>query len=434
MLKKSVAFKELFTFALPIILGHLGIMLIGTGDMIVAGKYSRECLAAVGLAISFANPVMISLLGFQFSISPILAQMRGNGESVEKYFWTVIFYSLIISVFSCLLTICAIKIVPFFNYEKNLTLIIQDYLWVTSFSAPGLCLYQGVKEYFQAQEKTLAANLIALIAVVVNLFLNYGFVFGDFGLIELKEIGLAWASLGVRYFMAFALLLLSFKTWKLSKKVDWKLIREIFLLGGPISFSLFLEIMAFCMVTLFVGKFNEIQTAANNIALNLGSLAFMIPMSVSAAVSVKVGHAYGEKNLQNIKTFGRVGLLTSFGFTFCMAFGFYFFPNWFINFYSTDSLVLGWAAKLLFWVACFQLFDGAQVTLAGILRGMSVTKSASVAIFIGYWIIGLPLGYYLGFFGGFESQGFWIGLALSLALVAIMLSFVLRKKLKGLIF
>ena len=192
--------------------------------------------------------------------------------------------------------------------------------------------------------------------------------------------------------------------------------------------------MAFCSVTLFVGKFAEVQTAANNIALNLGSLAFMIPMSISAAVSVKVGHAYGEKNLHKIKIFNQVSLLTSLSFTLIMASVFYLNPEPLLQLYTQDAPVLEWARKLLFWVACFQLFDGAQVTLAGILRGLNITRSSSVAVFIGYWMIGIPLGYYLGFHAGLEAQGFWIGLALALALVALMLGIILKRKMKALVF
>jgi MATE family multidrug resistance protein len=210
--------------------------------------------------------------------------------------------------------------------------------------------------------------------------------------------------------------------------------KDLWKLGAPISMSLFFEIMAFCSVTLFVGKFPEIQTAANNLALNIGSLAFMIPLSISAAVSVKVGHAYGERNRNSILVYSQMSLLASFAFTLCMGSIFFLFPHGVMSIYTDDLLVLDWAKKLLFLVACFQLFDGAQVTIAGILRGLSITKAASISIFFGYWIIGIPFGYYLGFYTGLEAQGFWIGLATSLAVVAVMLGTILRKKLKTLAF
>lgn len=431
-MKRTEALRQLLVFSLPIILGHLSIMLIGTGDMVIAGRYSRECLAGIGLAVSVANPVMISLLGLQFAISPILAQKRGQGQSVDHAFWTVMLYSLFVSVLSAVITLLTIKLIPLFNYSPALTRIIEDYLLITSFSAFGLCLYQGVKEFFQCQEQTVAANLIAALGVGVNIFFNVAFVFGMYGMPELKENGLAWASLGVRTFMGIGLFLFTIRFWKAEKRIDWPLMKELTKLGVPITFSLFLEIMAFCSVTLFVGKFPEIQVAANNLALNLGSLAFMVPMSISAAVAVKVGHAYGERNRQNIEVYNQVSLFTSFCFTFLMGLLFYVIPGPILGLYTEDAPVIEWAKTLLFWVACFQLFDGAQVTLAGILRGLSVTRAASVAVFIGYWIIGLPLGYYLAFYQGFEAQGFWIGLAIALAVVAAMLGGILRHKMQRL--
>jgi multidrug resistance protein, MATE family len=429
---KPVALKELLKFSLPIILGQVGLMLIGTGDMIIAGRFSRECLAAIGLAIAIANPIQISLLGLQFSISPLLAQKRGSGKPIKPYFWTVLLYSLFISVVSCVLTFWSASLVPYLNYGENLNPIIKDYLIITSFSSFGLCLYQGMKEFFQAQEKTFAANSVALVAVGVNLLFNYAFVFGKLGMPELKEAGLAWASFGVRFFMGVVLFFTAFKWFKSPRKIDWPFMKELWKLGAPIAITLFFEIMAFCSVTLFIGKFAEIQTAANNLALNLGSLAFMVPLSISAAVSVKVGHAYGERNFNSILVYSQVSLFASFVFTLLMGITFYAFPHGIMSLYTDDVLVLDWAKKLLFWVACFQLFDGAQVTIAGILRGLSITRAPSIAIFFGYWIIGIPFGYYLGFYTDLEAQGFWIGLAVSLAVVAIILGYILKNKIEAL--
>lgn len=427
-MSRAIALKEILIFSLPIILGQIGIMLIGTGDMIIAGRFSRECLAAIGLAISIANPIQISLLGLQFSISPLLAQKRGGGEGLEDYFWTVIFYSFLVSLASGILTLLSFKIVPFFGFSENLNSIIEKYLIITSFSSVGLCLYQGIKEFFQSMEKTMIANLIALLAAGINFALNYALVFGKFGMPQLNEEGLAWASLLIRSLMGFLFFLLAYRWWYCSFRVDWIFMKEIWKVGAPISMTLFFEIMAFCSVTLLVGKFAEIQTAANNLALNLGSLAFMIPLSISAAVSVKIGHSYGERNKDAILKYSQVSLFSSFISSIMLGLLFYFFPITIMSLYTQDTLVLEWGAKILFWVACFQLFDGAQVTLAGILRGLSVTRPASLAVFVGYWIIGIPLGYYLGFFTSMQSQGLWAGLALSLAMVALMLAILFKKQ------
>ena len=432
-LKRPQALKQILIFAGPIIFGQVGLMLIGTGDMIIAGRYSRECLAAIGLAISILNPIQISLLGLQFPIGPILAQKRGQGESIDKTFWTIIFYSLMVSLGSGLLSLTTYFLVPLLDYGPQLNKIIQEYILITSFSTFGLGIYQGIKEFYQSQEKTMTANLIAILGAVFNLGLNYILVFGALGFTSLHEAGLAWASLICRISMALVLFFLTYKFWKNSKKIDWSLIKEFWKVGVPVTASLFFEIMAFCSVTLFVGRFTEDQIAANNLALNIGSLAFMVPLSISSAVAVKVGHAYGEKNISLIRVFAQMSLLASFCFTLIMGLSFYLFPHAVLSFYTSDVEVLEWGKKLLFWVACFQLFDGAQVTLSGILRGLSVTRPSSIAIFIGYWIIGIPLGYYLGFHTGLEAQGFWIGLAISLAVVAIMLGVVMKNQMRDLV-
>lgn len=432
-LTKPKALKELLLFALPIIVGHIGIMLIGTGDMMIAGRFSRECLAAIGLAISISNPVMMLALGLQFAISPLLAQKRGAGEDIKDYFWTTMALSLAVGVVATLITYLSVNILPYLGYSENLNVIIREYIVILSPSMIVLCLYQGVKEFFQAQEKNISANVIALVAAGLNVALNYAFVFGEWGFPELKEPGLAWASLTLRTVMAVALFLVAIRAWSSKFYINFSFCKQVFKVGGPISIAIFFEVMAFCSVTLFIGKFAEIQTAANNIALNYASLVFMIPMSIASAVGVKVGHAYGEKNPHNIRTFAIVSLMAAVAFTALMGFITFNFPESILTAYSGDEEVLVWGRKLLFWVACFQIFDGAQVTLAGILRGLSLTRASSLGIFVGYWVIGIPLGYYLGFHRGLEAQGFWMGLALSLALVALMLGWILKKKMKELV-
>jgi MATE family multidrug resistance protein len=431
-LSRYSALKQILIFAGPIIFGQIGLMLIGTGDMVIAGRYSRECLAAIGLAIAILNPIQISLLGMQFSIAPILAQKRGQGEDINQTYWSILLYSFLVSTFSCVLSLLSYFLVPLLDYGPQLNPIIQEYILITSFSTFGLGLYQGVKEFYQSQEKTMAANIIALAGAALNVGLNYVLVFGVLGFPSLQEAGLAWASLTIRIVMAFGLFFMSYSFWKYRGKIDWELIKQFAKVGMPVTASLFFEIMAFCSVTLFVGRFTEEQIAANNLALNIGSLAFMIPLSISSAVAVKVGHAYGERSFHLIRIFAQMSLLASFVFTLFMGLGFYFFPHAVLSFYTEDAAVIEWGKRLLFWVACFQLFDGTQVTLGGILRGLSVTRPSSIAIFVGYWMIGIPLGYYLGFHTDLQAQGFWIGLAISLAFVAVALSVVVRNQFRAL--
>lgn len=431
-LTKTKALRELLIFSLPIIFGQIGLMLIGTGDMVIASKHSTDTLAAIGLAVAIANPIMMIALGLLFGISPLLAQKRGRGENIEKYLGSIFVLSLLIAAFFTLITYLSTFLVPLLDYGPKLNTMIIDYLMISSFSMFGICLYQGLREYLQSLEKTMAANIVAILGVGVNLYFNYGLVFGELGLPHLGVNGLAWASLGVRFFMGLSLFILIIQRHKIFTQVNWDFCREVLKLSIPIAMAVFFEVMAFCSVTLFVGRFGAIQTAANNLALTLGSLTFMIPLSISSAAGVKVGHAYGEKSVANIKTYIIVSLLMSQTFMLISAGMYFTIPETLLSFFTADTQVIFWGMKLLVIIGLFQFFDGGQVILAGVLRGLSVTRPASLAIFIGYWIIGIPLGYYLSFHLGMQSEGMWVGLAISLAVVAIMLMMILKRRIKAL--
>ncbi len=186
--------------------------------MVIAGRYSRECLAAIGLAIAILNPIQISLLGMQFSIAPILAQKRGQGENINQTYWSILLYSFLVSTFSCVLSLLSYFLVPLLDYGPQLNPIIQEYILITSFSTFGLGLYQGVKEFYQSQEKTMVANIIALAGAALNVGLNYVLVFGVLGFPSLQEAGLAWASLTIRFVMAFGLFFHVLQFLEISRK------------------------------------------------------------------------------------------------------------------------------------------------------------------------------------------------------------------------
>ena len=156
----------------------------------------------------------------------------------------------------------------------------------------------------------------------------------------------------------------------------------------------------------------------------------MIPLALASAVGVKVGHAYGEKNPDMIQRYAWTGLACSMGFMACSATAFSFIPAPLLQLFGPAPEVVEFGVRLLFWVAIFQIFDGAQVTLGAILRGLGIAKPVTIITFVGYWVIGIPLGWWLGNRMGLEGQGFWIGLATSLSLVSIALFTLTFHKVK----
>lgn len=418
-MKTSKYSLELLKFAGPVIAGQLGLMLIGAGDIIMATKHSTTALAAIGLAVAFANPVLIVGFAFQFAISPIVAKHRGEGKNTDQLAFASLVYAALLSIPFMILTAIAAELVPLMGYEPVMTKHVMSYVRISILSIPGAFLYSSLREWLQAHEKTFLANFISILAVPLNLALNWIYVFGEWGFPELGVDGLAWASLTIRWFMGLALLIPVLPFLRNIKKTDWVFIKEVVTLGWPTAIAMFFEVMAFCSCTLFIGKFGEIQTAAHNLVLTIASIAFMVPMAIASAVGVKVGHAYGEQNGENLKGYAWMGLKMSVGFMGLSALCASFFPEAMIAVFGASGEVNQLAINLIFWMAIFQIFDGAQVTLGAILRGVNISRPVSVIIFIGYWIIGIPAGWWMANKMGLMAQGFWIGLATSLALVAI---------------
>ncbi len=432
ILSRGQTLRELLRFAGPVMAGQLGLMLIGAGDVLVATQHSTTALAAIGLAVAFANPVFVVGLAFHFALSPLIAKRRGEGQNTEELVRTSLVYSLLLSIPFIVLTWLASLLVPLLGYTPEMTEMVASYVRISAWSMPGVFMYTALREWLQAHEKTLWANAVSLIGVPLNLVINWVLVFGEYGFPNLGVDGLAWASLIVRYLLGFSLLIPLLPMILRYTKVDRSFMREVLMLGWPAAISMFFEVMAFCSVSLFVGKFGEVQTAANSLVLTLASITFMIPMAIASAVGVKVGHAFGEKNVTMMKRFAWTGLAMSVTFMAFSALMFAVLPEQLLSLFGANDDVMAWAIKLIFWVAIFQVFDGSQVTLSAILRGLTISRPVSVITFIGYWVIGIPLGWWLGNKMGMEAQGFWVGLSTSLALVALSLLVLTKKKLSDL--
>ena len=183
---------------------------------------------------------------------------------------------------------------------------------------------------------------------------------------------------------------------------------------------------------ILIGKLGTLYTAIHSISLNIASTTYMIPLAISSAVSVKVAYFYGRSNFERVKDFMKAGLILSTSFMAVMGLILFFMPKVILGFFTPDYEIIIVGAPIIIVCALFQIFDGAQVTFSGILRGLGITKPTFIITFAGYWVVGLPLGYYFGYVLHLNALGFWIGLAIALFIVAISLScyllVVLRKK------
>jgi MATE family multidrug resistance protein len=367
-------------------------------------------------------------------ISPSLAYMRGESELDDKeHLSSILFYSISVGLILTFALILVNKYIYVFGVEQRLIPSITQYISIVAWSIPFAIAFQGVKEYLQAFEKVFIPNLLSILAVLINLVLNYVYVFGYQDIPAYGEPGLAYASVTIRVLLFFALLFYVFCKYKLAK-ISWRLMGTIFHFSLPIAFMFFLEVLAFCTVSVLSGRLGVVAAAANNIIMTIASVSFMIPLSISSAVAVKIGHAYGKKDYPLLLGQIKAAIILTILFVIFSASFFFLLPQVVMELMTQDEFVVELGVKLLLIVALFQLSDGFQVVLAGVLRGLKETKISSYLVFIGYWVIGIPCGIYLTFFAGAGPQGLWIGLSLALSLVAIALCLLTYKRIKGLSF
>lgn len=417
--------KDLLILSLPIILGQVGMVLIGSGDVYVASQYSTNSVAAIGIANGILNPFMLLGIGLMAGISAFLAISKTSIKAKEERLKSLLTYSIILGVGSTLIALFMLNFVDYFGIEKVLVDEVKDYIKVVAWSFPFVTVFCAIKEYLQAYEEVIIPNIISIVSVFINVGLNYLLVFGYASFEGFGAIGLAYASLSIRILMALILFLYILKDkWG---SFDISFLKDLFKFSFPISLIFFFEVLAFCYVNVISGNFGVETAAANNIIVMICSLSFMVPMSIGHATAVKVGYAFGKKNKQSITDYANASLLLVFLFALFSSFIYLVFPDWLMSLMSKDIKVIQIGTLLFLPIALFQIVDGFQVCLGGILRGLEETKITSKLIFGAYWIVGIPLGSLLAFNLANGFVYLWYGIVSALTIVAIGLFAQYRK-------
>jgi MATE family multidrug resistance protein len=280
----------------------------------------------------------------------------------------------------------------------------------------------------------LPIGMTIVVANLVNVVLNYAWIFGHFGFPAMGVLGSAWATAASRWLMAAILLTLGWRTLKpylthvAPNLLDLRPLGRMLKLGLPIGAQMMLEGGAFNIVALLMGWLGVAQVAAHQIALNLASLTFMVPLGVSSAAAVVVGHAVGRGDGEGVRRATLASLGVGAGFMLCTAVLLLTVPEFLAGLYTPDAAVLALAALLLPIAGVFQVFDGLQVVAIGLLRGLGDTRMPMIVNVVGFWCIGIPVSLWLGFGLGYGAQGLWWGLVVGLVIVAVFLILRVRQR------
>lgn len=418
--------KELLTISAPIIMGNLGFILIGLGDVIVAGRHSTDTFAAISIANAIMNCLLTFGIGLIASISPLLSNYRGEKRTVKKYFYPSIRFAMVLAILTTILIVGFIPIIPHMGFEEKLVSQIKDYMWITAFSTFGAYLHACLKEFLQSFEIVLFPNLITIFCVFLNIVLNVVLVFGWGPIPSLGVIGLAIASFIVRYVMGFVLLIYCFKNMQLRNYHEKGYYKSLLNIGLPISLAVLVEFIAFNSIAIFMGRVSGVYAAAQNLVCSLTTISFMIPFAISNAIAVKTGFANGSANVVDLKKYSVVGILMSVGFMMCSAIIFCLFSKPIVSLFTSDIDLIKISVPIMFVLAVFQVFDGLQIALAGICKGVKQTDIVLLANFVAYWCVSIPLGWTLAFKFNYMLSGFWIGLCTA----SVILCFIMIVKLQ----
>ena len=420
--------KDLLRIAGPVMMGNLGFIMIGVGDVIVAGRHSTDTLAAISIATAVTNCLMMLGIGILVSTSAILSNYRGEGRDIQKYFYASLKFAAVVAFITCGMIFACMPAIDKIGFAPELVPMIKDYFFITAFATFGGYLHCVTKEYLQAFEIVVFPNIVTIFCVFLNIIMNIVLVFGYGPFPELGVKGLAIASLMARYAMGLILLAYCFKKFKFVNFVDFKYYRDILKVGVPSSMAIMIEFAGFNSISLIMGCVAGVYAAAHNLICTLTSVAFMIPLAVSNATAIKVGYSNGGKLYADLKKYASTGLTISVGVMACSALILGLFPEFITKLFTLDKELIQICVPIVYVLCFFQVFDGLQVTLSGIFRGIKQTKIVMFSNFVGYWIIAIPLGSVLAFRYNLNLLGFWIALSLSaVILCSIMVVSMLSK-------
>ena len=425
--------KELFTLALPIIMGNLGHIMLGAVDCFVAGKYSTGAIAAISVATSIHATIVMFGIGLTISISPLLSNKRGAKEGTKKYFFPSLKFAVLMGLFLMCITFAYIPLLDFLGYEPQLLHDIKIFTFLLAFTTITAEISVAIKEFLQAYEIVFLPNFLMIISVFLNLVLNWIFVFGKFGLPEMGVAGIALATVLVRAFVAIVLLAFCFIKFRFPEYDDTDYYKQIFKIGLPISTSIIIEFLTFNYIAIILGRISGLYAAAHSIILVIGNAAFMIPLAISNALAVKVGYANGAKDYPEMVKYIKNGIGISICIMIIASTIFANFPHQLISIFTTDTKLISIAVPVMYIVAAYQICDGIQVSMSGIYKGLKKTKFVMIANMLGYMLIGISLGTYLGIVKKMYLFGCWLGIAVSSAVLSSILItglFIILKKLK----
>lgn len=421
--------RDSFLLAYPVMLSQLGHVMMGVADNVMVGHLGARELAAAGLANVAFNVLMLFGIGVSYAMTPLIAAADGENDiaSVNE----TVRHGLVINIATSLVLVVVVFLARYLLYHigqpEDVVALSIPYLNIVGASIIPILLFQTFRQFSEGLSNTWLPMTIVLSCNVMNIVLNYMLIYGHAGLPALGLNGAGIATLISRIVMAMALATAvwwapAFRKYRDAFRLgpySGELFNKMLHIGIPAGVQFIFEVAAFDFSLVMMGWLGTTALAAHQIAINLATISYMTASGLAAAATIRVGKAYGIKDMPSLRRAGMVLIGMTLAFMGCWAVIFIGGHGWLPYLYVDDVSVIEMASVLIIIAGLFQLSDGLQVVCVGALRGIRDVKVPSIFIFISYWVIGLPLGYGLGFAGGQGAIGIWVGLLTGLTLTAL---------------
>ena len=430
---KLAELKQVAVIALPMIAAQLLQVGMGVIDTLMAGRIDALSIAAIAMGASVWFFVMLIGVGVMLALTPIISQHIGANnhplirEELRQGFWL----SLLTGAVMIMLALSLASLMPILGIEPEIIPAATNYIVWVCWSLPFSLIYLVPRSFNDANGNTMPMLWIQLVLLPLNVLGNYIFMYGNFGFPAMGASGAALATglaqmLGCLALFGYTLWAPRYREYDLRKRMtppDWPHILQTLKLGLPIAVAMGMEASLFTTTALLMGRFGVDAAAGHQIAINLASLTFMIPLGVSMALTVRVGQAVGAKQLLQARKRGFLGVSVCGALTMISALCFWLFGSWLAGLYTDDKAVINIASQLLIMAALFQVVDGLQVGAVGVLRGYKDTTIPMLIAVFCYWGIGMGTAVWFGIFDGMGPTGLWLGLVAGLFAAAVILNY-----------
>lgn len=427
--------KTLAILGGPILIAQLAQMANGVIDTVMAGHASAEDLAGVGIGSSLWAPLFLLFMGMLGALQPIISGYNGarTPEKIMPATWQGIYIAGAGAIIMILLLSNVHPVLQGLNLETNTARITQGYLDAFVWGIPALLLMAALRGLTDGLGHTRVIMAFSLLSTLINLPLNYIFIYGKLGLPAMGGVGCGWATSISNGIAAIALLVYLSRS-KLFKKfhliADWAkpnahLIRYVLSIGIPIGFTIFIEVSMFSVIALFLAPLGPVVVAGHQVALNVVSLLFMLPLSIGMALTLRVSFLIGAGAPDTARLISRSSLILATTTALVFATLLFKFSQGVAALYTSDAEVQAVTVRLLMFAAIFQVADVIQVTCISALRGYKDTTIPFLIMLFSFWGVGLPVGYMLTFTDLFTpamgAAGFWVGLTGGLGCASVLL-------------